>query len=466
MADKLGRDITSRTRIKNDLLTKEALDKVAHKSYVYYKNDYGWIRHYLISSLGDIVNDTVALTRMPKVFINDVPKIVKRLCMVYKNLPQREYSKELSEDQLEVLGKTYKYYKEFHRLSKLLNTILVRPLWREETNKFDFFILGRHNATVIADENNPYKMLEVQYSRDITLVGEKEPQVITFHWTDDEFWATNEGGDNIPNGKVRNVEFGANPYKQIPFVTLRLAESDDFWGDGLSDLVNIIEQNNAKLCDAFYKQWLSFGYPVGTNLNVIADDFEIAPYKPIMVNNVRSEMVQPGLDFVTPDHQVSQDTQLTDFTRLSAGTSKGLSASSFASEEKDLSGYAKQIDNLELMELNQDDQETLRDFEFELFDMIKLESEVMQANLGLASVDLVNVYFKPYEFPKSTEEIWSDREYKYKYNLESEIDWFIQDNPGTDIDKAKEILKENRALKIELGQSRPTLFEQVNLDRE
>lgn len=461
MADKLGRDEVRKSKMKNDLLTKEALDEIAHKCYVYYKNDFGWIRKYLVNALGDIIKDTVVLTRIPKIWVNDVPKIVKRLCMIYKNLPQREYSKKLSEDQQAIINKTYKYYKEFHRLGKLLNTVLIRPIWREEFKKFDFFILGRHYANVIADENNPFKMIEVQYKRDITLIGESEPEVITFHWTDEKFWATNEQGDEISNGKIEGVVFGDNPYRQIPFVALRLAESDDFWGDGLSDLVNMVEQNNAKLCDAYYKQWLSFGYPVGTNLNVVAEDFEVAPYKPIMVNNMREGMLNPSLQFITPDHQIQQDIDLNDYSRNASGTSKGLSASSFSSEERDLSGYAKQIDNLELMELNQDDQEVLRDFEFEMFNMIRLEADTMKASTGFSGVDLIQVYFKPYEFPKSTEEIWSDREYKYKYNLESPVDWFMQDNPGVDAEKAKQVILENRSLQIQTGQSRPSLFEQV-----
>ena len=153
ISDKLGRNEVRNAFMVNQLETKKALDDLAAKSYAYYKKDHLEILSYLGQHLGVTIKDPSILRRMPIVYLNDIPRIVRRLAMVYKTTPERIYSSEPSEELQAILNKNDKWFKEFHRQAKLLNTIAVRPLWREKYQKFDFLILGRHLANVIPEEN-------------------------------------------------------------------------------------------------------------------------------------------------------------------------------------------------------------------------------------------------------------------------------------------------------------------------
>ena len=459
MADKFGNAyLTYEAFVKDEIRRKEFLDSQAHKNYVYYKGDHLGILYYLEQHLGRIITDKTVLNKMPKVYVNDVRRVVKRLCLAYSEAPEREYS-SLSEEQQAILEMVYPEYKEFHRQAKLLNTIVVRPIWSDKHKRFRFMVLGRHYATAITNQNDQFDLEELYYPR-MVQKGDKQ-EIVYFHWTDEDVWLTDEDGNEI-NPMSVNIELpeDGNPYGRIPFVTLRLETCEDFWGDGLSDYVNLVEINNGRLCDATYKQWLSFGYPIGTNLGIKAHDFEISPYNPVMVDNVRTDMVTPDLRFVTPDHAIEEDKSLIDWTRKAGGTSKGMSAATFQDEEKDLSGYAKQIDNLELMENNAEDIEALRGFEYDLLEMMKLELNV-RGGPSMDSVNLTSIKFNEYGFPKTTDEINAEREFEYRYNLSTPVDWMKQNRPDLSDEEIKELLKENRALKVELGDGRPTLLEKL-----
>lgn len=463
--DKLENTLINEIKLgkkKTEAAVKNFLDNQAMKNYSYYNNDYFNILGFFNQALSEIVKNPVKYARMPRIVVNDVPKVVRRTCLLYQKQPDRVYSSDPSEKQNLVLAKTYRNYKEFYRLARTLNTILVRPIWNDKTKQFDYIKLGRHFATVIVSEDNQYEMEELIYPREVTLEGEKDSQIVYFHWTADGHYITDENDDKLDITKVLGE--GAeevNPYGRIPFSVLRIKESDDFWGDGLSTLVNATEQLSLQVSDNFYANKFQFGYPLGVNLNISASEFEVAPDSPIMVENVRNDMVMPDLRFVNADHKTLESNELNDWLRKTVGTCEGLSASSFTQNETALSGYAKTIDNLELLEINNDDAESLQEFEKDLFELMKLESKLYNG-VSLDSLTLNEVNFKKYEFPKTSDEIWAEREYKYKYNLESEIDWLMMDRNGLTEDEAMEILTKNRETKIKLGQSRPTLFEQVN----
>ena len=367
----MSKSLLKDSYVKSELNLKEFLDNQAAKNYAYYKRDHSDILMFLEKHLRSIISDERVLQLMPKVYVNDVHRVVKRLSLIYNNEPKRTFSKDkIDEKVLDVLNDAFTQYKEFHRLAKLLNTILVRPIWSEKKQKFVFLTLGRHYATAITSEEHKHDLEEIWYLKEVEIKGKKE--FVRVHWTDTDYWITDQN-DNKIQIEGLSAEGDINPYGRIPFVELRLEDSTDYWGDGMSDFVNLIEANNAKLCDALYKQWLSFGYPIGTNLSVTAEEFQIAPYKPMMVDNARNDMISPSLAFVSPDHQIEQDKELIDYMRRAGGTSQGLSASNFSNEILQQSGYAKTIDNQELLDQNKEDRPILRKFEFELFDMMKLE---------------------------------------------------------------------------------------------
>ena len=457
--DKFGRDQARLTYLEDQRSIKEYLDQQALKNYFYYQNDQVGMLKFLNEYLHKMISKPEVKTLMPRVLMNEVPRVVRRLSMIYKKQPDREYS-SLSEEQETVLKWTYKKYKEFHRQAKLLNTILVRPIWNED-GYFDYHIIGRQYADVVENINDFNKMDELSYWK-VVKDNEGQDEFIKIHWTEENYWATDADGNPISPSLYDFLDDNnENPYKRIPFIKLKLQDSSDFWGDGLSDIVNMQEHNNAKLCDTYYKLWMSFGYPVGQNLQIKADEFSVSPYQPIMVDNIKGDDQPASLDFVTPDHKVEQDQDTVDWARKSAGNTKGMSGSSMSEQGNEMSGYRKMLDEQEIIEANEEDKEVLRDFEFELFDMMKLEAKTMRG-MSFENVNMESVSYKPYEQIKTSDELWFDREQEYKYNLSTPVDWKKEESPNMTEEEILETLKKNRVVKVELGGDRPSLLERIN----
>lgn len=429
----------------------------AIRNYSYYKSNIYSIEHYLYSYLSNIINNAT-LSKMPMITLNYIPKIIKRLTLAYKKAPISMVGEPESKEQ-ELYGKwtrnLNKFRKEFHRQGKLFNTILVRPIINEDKEYFDYLILNRGLCEVETDPRNHQKMLEVEYQVPDPREG-KEKEDITIHWTETEYYATDKNGKRITNIKEIN---GKNPYGVIPFVVLRMEDTNEFFGDGLSDLVKGNEHLNGRLTDTFFKLYMSFGIPVGTNLNIKSDEFFLSPDTPIMIDNARQEMLNPSLEFVTPEQKVELDKLVNDWFINEMGVIKGLPAGAFAELEKATSGYSKMIDNLELIDLNEDDKEVLYEFEYDLFEMQK---KVLEVEQGLVIKGDLNFEFMPIDFPKSDTEIWLNREKEFQYNISTPVDWLREYRPqGTD-EELNKVLKDNQKTNSEMKRTLTRLESLVN----
>lgn len=450
--DKLQRDITE-TYVRSYLDEKERADDLANKSYAYYKKDIFGIRAYLKSHLASIINP-LTVKKMPLVTINYVPKILKRLTLLYKEPPTIEVND--IDYYNKVNWNLNSQRKEFHRLAKLFNTILIRPIW--DKDRFRYLVLHRGICDVITKEDDPFAMEEVIYPV-IKRINDKE-ETIYLHWTEDDFWAT----DN--NGKVINIEVDGKPltneYKRIPFVLVRMETAADFWGDGLGELVLSNEILNGRLSDMIFKQYLSFGIPIGTNLNMQLNEFALSPDLGVFRDNVKTDDVIPDLKFITPDHKVELDQTILDWYKDSIANALGLSPSSFSDEEVANSGYAKMIDSLELIDLNKDDEAVMRQMEYELFELQSLVLE-KEGEKGLGND--FEIGYKPITFPKSTDEIWAEREKKLQYNIETPLDW-IKEDKGLDDDSGERKLKENKEINRKYKGQTTSIIDELELDTE
>lgn len=428
----------------------------ALRSYSYYKSNIYSIENYLFSYLSNIINNA-SLAKMPLITLNYIPKIVKRLTLAYKKAPISQIGKDGSKEQ--DLYSTWtrnlnKFRKEFHRQGKLFNTILVRPIINEEKEYFDYLILNRGLCEVETDPRNHNKMLELEYQVPDPREG-KEKEDITIHWTDTEYYATDKNGKKI---EIEGIT-GENPYNKIPFVVLRMEDTNDFFGDGMADLVKGNEHLNARLTDTFFKLYMSFGIPVGTNLGIKSDEFFLSPDTPIMIDNARTEMLNPTLEFVTPEQKVELDKLVNDWFINEMGVVRGLPAGAFAEMEKATSGYSKMIDNLELIDLNEDDKEVLYEFEYDLFEMQKKVLEVEQGVVFKGDLDFE---FMPIDFPKSDEEIWYNREQEFKYNISTPVDWMREYRPQASNDELEKLLKDNQKTNSEMKRTLTRLETLVN----
>jgi len=209
----------------------------------------------------------------------------------------------------------------------------------------------------------------------------------------------------------------------------------------------------------FWKSYWNFGIPVGTNLGVKADEFVLGPDFPLLVDDVRQEMTTPTLEFITPDNQLDLDKQIQDWFINEMGISNGLPAGAFAETEIANSGYAKMIDNLELIDLNEDDKDALLEFENKLFEMQKLVvSTEAKKNFG----NKLDFEFTPIEFPKSDDEIWMNREKEFEYNISTPIDWLREYRPNAKDAELQTLLSENKDINAQFkGQGSQGIFDRL-----
>jgi hypothetical protein len=433
-----------------DLSIASELQTQAEKNIFYYKRNYLGIKKYLDMHLNSIISKKHILDWMPRIIINDVPRFIDRLCLLYKNPANRTYTG--SEDIQTVFEKGLnRNMKEFHRMAKLQNTILVRPLF--ENGKFTFIVLDRSRATVKTMEDDYNYMTELIYPRELTI--KDELVTVYYHWDADAVWVTDKDDNEIRNlPEYITKDLGANPFKEIPFIVLRLRDGyDDFWGDGIPEVVNNNEIISGKLSDTVAKQWMSFGYGIGTNLGIKAADMTFSPYGIIVANDLRSDHISPKLEFVTPDHKVIEDRDLTDWLRKTVGNAMGMSGASMSEQISEMSGYSKQMDNIEIADQNNDDRDTLIEFEFELNRLMNKEYLLIEKKNGVV---LSQVNLREYQFPKSTTEIWEEREYQFKYDMSTPEDWVKQDRPDLDEKDIQKLLTDNKAINANYKQKNTT----------
>lgn len=456
MIDKFGaKQLLMDAYLRSEIEIKEYQDKQAMKAYAYYKNNLVDIKNFLTDYLQQMINP-MSLQKMPRVVLNYIPKMVKRLTLAYNVAP----ISKAGEVHAKLTRNLNKWRKEFHRQAKLFNTILVRPIYNEEKEVFDYMVLSRAHCNVITDPLYKNVAKEVNYA--IEYPNKKgEPEDFVIHWTDEDHWATDKNGNPVQLDFM--PEDGKNPYRKNPFIKLQLEDTMGFWGDGMVDVVQGNEHLNGRLTDAFFKLYMSFGVPVGTNLGIKSDEFYLSPDMPVMVDNARSEMAAPDLRFVTPEQKVELDKLVSDWFINEMGVSKGLSAGSFADTETATSGYSKMIDNLELIDLNEDDKDTLREFEQDLFEM---QNIVLEVDAGKKLGSKLEFEFVPFEFPKSDQEIWYNREQEFKYNLSTPIDWMKSYRPDARAEDLEKTIKDNQKVNSEMKRTLTRLESLVSGDQE
>lgn len=410
----------------------------AQKMQAYYERDKLAIWYFLRHHLSTLVQNQESLDRIRPVIINFVPKIMKKLCQVYARPVSFKLDSEEEQKIYDMQFATAMHdsRKEFHKRGKLFNTILVRPIWHEDTKEFEFMILHKGICKIKDSDNNYNKLLQVSY---LIEENEKEYEIV---WTDDEHYAIDTETDK--RVELEGID-GTNHYRKIPFIVLRFEKCSDFWGDGLSDLVDMNESICGAMSDAYYKRYLNFGVPVAIDCDLKKEKVIIAPDSGI-VAETRPDGNRPSFEFVTPNQGIDTDIKLIEWGKNSLAMAHGLPADSFSTNPIAESGYSKMISSLELLANNEDDEAALRIFEYRLWDMLKTVLQTDSRTIKLKS-NIISIEFNGMEFPLTTAEINAKREFAYKYNMESPVDWLKTERPDLTVDELKQILAENESIK-------------------
>lgn len=395
------------------------------------------------------------------VYMNPVPKIINRISLLYKNPAKREIvGDKTGTDRLNsALTKTAydRFMRELHKHAKLHNTVIA-GIVPDGAGSLRHMILKPDIAEVEEHPDNYLAMKALRYPTMKEIQGEE--QIVYEYWSEDEYKWTNDEGDQITTDGAPVKNAGHPGF--MPFEVVRMEEQNDFWGDGKQDLIDGVRTNNFLLTSALVENIImsAFGQLIGINLDL--PTLKLGPKHPILVEDVGEDMARPGLDNVSGTPHTEEIRGTVDWLHKTQGVLNGMPASDFSEvQEIHSSGYAKMIDNLELLEEREADALIFLPFEVRYLEKFaRVWNRTARGGEKLPeSMDKLKVQFVPVKFPQTQQEKTEKWRFKIESGAYNQIDMILDDHPDWTRDEAKahfiKVQKEARDLEIEIRGKAP-----------
>lgn len=453
----------------------------AQKMFDWYYND----REQIIGDVTEALKKTFRAETVQRMNIrvyNIVEKVVDKLAKVYKSPARRDLdggikmvategaeNGEMEEQQSEsdkryqeLILKTDidKKSKEWHRLGKFFNTVLVQPVWVKDVENtppqfephFEFLIHTPAWAVIESSKVDWLRPIAFYYPVWTELDGVNQ-QALNY-WSITEHYFLDRLGRKHPVGN--NTEM-INPYNRLPIAVLRFKTGMDFWGDGMWDLVDGNEEVSVQFANlAFTGLFQAHGQPVAINMGLKGAP-EIGPDKPISVENAKSGPGdQPSsFEFVSPNAAIADITNMIDWMVKVLQATKGLSPNEFVVESQMSSGIAKMMDSAGVQEMREDEQQVLEDFEHDLYSVTRTIQNIEDPSNKLDEDAAFSIHFAEAKVIKTTDEKIKEREAGTKGGWISRVDIIKEDNPEMSTEDAKnrlrQIILEEQEFKDEFG---------------
>lgn len=349
---------------------------------------------HLETKLNELFSDP---STMVKASLNVVKKIINQLAQCYREPPVRTVEGSQKDENLyseiaEGMALDVKM-KQASRYAKLLKTILLRPVWRND--QLDLDILTG-NILDVATGDTPQDLTQVL----ITDFGNSDniEDVEYSFWTPETWQRLNYRGEVL--------EEEPNPYGVLPFLPVfdYAPTGSEFWLPGGDDIISIQEAVNLKIVDLLYLLstqsfgvgWIK-GTPGGGNLRVDPGSLVELPE-------------EGALGFEAQKARILDVVESIDRLIKWACVSNGLSATSFTTQPyRDESGIAKRLDSAELNEKRRDDIALWRSYEKQLFNLIRIVHNTHSPGRKLSEQAILNIDFADPEQetdPKTQAETW------------------------------------------------------------
>lgn len=345
--------------------------------------------------------------------LNITKKIVKNLAQTYNVPPKRtldgtDSDKEIYQGLVESSALDVKM-KQASRLVKLLKTVLIRPVWRN--NKIDFDILTGDIVDVEVGDTPEYlqAVLVTNYGN-----TNKTEDVTYSYWTKEEYTKYDYRGNVL--------EQYSNPYNVIPFIPVwDYSPHSDFWLPGGDDLISLQEAVNNKLVDLLHlMRFQSFG--VGWIKGATGGMQQLDA-------GAMVELPENGeLGFESQQAKITEVLDAIDRLIKWAALSNGLSSDFIKHSSTQESGLSKLVSNKELDELRRDDIELFRRYEKQLFQLTKIIFNTHNTKKLSESCDLT-IDFDDNEgvtTPKEQAETW---QILMSLGVASPVDVVMERNP-------------------------------------
>ena len=426
---------------------------------------------------------------------NPLPKMLNILCNVYSEEPKRKIFLGEKEDKNET-KKLVDFYSnssfnakmlEAHKLAKLFGSILVMPIIVDE--KIKHKILYPFQVSVSTSDIDSQKIIELAILDWRWNERKQEYEKILHIWNEKEYYILDSDLNRINSIIIDGVKKELiNPYGRIPVEVLTLFENEiDFWDESWLEVVeNIIDLSVINILMSYNSHFLTGGIPVLINYeleNLIENDNEIGVrlndriityekkdstirLSPDSIINLRNNIPDQKVDFkyVTPQTNLTELKEFIDWKRKDLLANKGISPNAFNLESVSQSGYAKQMEELETIQLRKQDIPKLRDFENRYFELIKLMAEVNNINdYKFNPESKLIIDFPEVTYPKSNDEIAKEIDTMIKYNIKNPIDFIRDYNTDISLEEAEEIYNKNKEINNESNSISITLPEENNI---
>jgi hypothetical protein len=309
--------------------------------------------------------------------------------------------------------------KHASRYTKLLKTILLRPVWRND--KLDLDILTGNLLDVVNGDSPEIleKVLVTNYG-----TSEKIEDVTYSLWSP-QAWTLLDYRGNV-------IEQQDNPYSILPFLPVFdfSPPSSAFWLPGGDDIISLQEAVNVKCTDLVYliqQQSFGVGYIKGSQggANLKVDPGSLV------------ELPENGeIGFKSQQAEIKEVTEAIDKLVKWACVSNGLSAGSMSTDPTEQSGVSKQWDSKELSEMRADDVSLFRSYEKQLFNIMRVVWNT-HSNKKLSESATLKIDFADPKPELSAKEQAQADDLKIAQGVLSPVDVLLRDNPDFQGDREK-----------------------------
>ena len=368
--------------------------------------------------------------RVDPVFLNITRKVINLISRVYlqdctriidgKKQDQEVYA------QIEEQANFPTKMKAADRLSRLLGTIMLRPLWRNGQPDMDI-LTGDVLDVLTGDSPEDVRAVMVTYAAPN---GRSEEIEFTL-WTPEEYQRLDYRG--------RVIEAEPNPYDMIPFVPVwSEPPTSDFWLPGANDLINAQVAIDNRLTDTCYTlrfQSHGVGY---IKCGSVAPDTTVntGPGSVIFL----PEKGEVG--FAAPNAPIHDGLEAIDKLIKWVAVCNGLPAASLSTDSTEQSGRAKLVGNVELEEQRRDSIALFAKVEQQLFNLWRVVWNIHNPGRQISETATLNCDFFDPKPSVSGYEQAQQMEKLIDMNLASRVDCLIELNPDLSREEAKKRLKE------------------------
>jgi hypothetical protein len=463
---------------KNEYDNNKLRIKQQEKLYAYYQGNSAELRQYLTSALS-LTYSNADIEEMQLNFINLTKKMVNQIAVLYKKQPDR-YLADESGNKNEDWTNYYLYIlpddienkdKTANRFGHLFGTSLTQVYF---DNGIKYRVHPSQNLDVAVDDEDTQKIKAVKYDK---YYGR---ELYTIIYTDENYFKLDQNGNAT---KIENNEGNENFFGVVPFARFMTEQSEDLWGEGMTDAVNVNEQINFLLTKLINRDIVlgTEGVTVAVNCglktkrtnNDGTTSTELAQVRvgakhPITIENAKTDEVSPSVTHTAFTPHIQEIKDAIDWYIKLIALTKGLNPNSFLADVQATSGYSKIVDSLEQLEFREDYLASGRLYEQERFDITKAvnnyyatTTEGIAAGLKVIPDGLYLVTdFAEIEIPKTSQEIRDDRTFELENNLSTPVKWLMKDNPDLTKEEAEKQLQENKMYNDTL-RKQTTLFESL-----